>query len=143
MNKKSYVVLLKIVLVTGYVLIQFASCKSVELNNSTAETPWITFSEIRTASDRVLVAFFNSEQYDIDAIDVGNPADWKINGKPANAVHLYAMQTDGIHFHVYLETDRLVKNKKIRLFLRSGLVDGQDAELSKITLKTCENTQNG
>ena len=33
--------------------------------------------------------------------------------------------------------------KKTRLYLRSGLVDGQDAELSKITLKTRENTQNG
>jgi len=113
-NKKGYTVLLTVVLLAGYTLTQFTSCNDAELN-STAETPWITFSEIRTASDRTLVAFFKCDTLNIDAIEISKPAEWKINGKPAEAVHLYAMQTDGIHFHIYLETDKLVKGKKYKV----------------------------
>ena len=104
----------------GYVITQFASCDSTE-QNSTAETPWITLSEVRTASDRVLVAFFkcdtmNASAIDIsNLIDISNPSGWLINGKPAEAVHLYGMQTDGIHLHVYLETGKLAKGKKYKI----------------------------
>ena len=114
MKKKCNLVLLTVVLMGSYAFSLFTSCDSAE-QNSTAETPWITLSEIRTASDRVLVAFFNCDSLDINAIDISNLAEWKINGKPAEAVNLYAMQTEGIHFHVYLETDRLVKNKKYKI----------------------------
>ena len=72
----------------------------------------ITFREVRTVSDRVLVAFFTSDTADTDAIDIGNPAEWKINGKPAAAVHRYVMQTDGSNHHIYLETDKLVGGKQ-------------------------------
>jgi len=111
MNKKTYIALLAVLLLTGYALIQFTYCQGVE-NNATKVTSRLTLSEIRTASDRVLVAFFKCDTFDINAIDISNVAGWKINGKPANAVHLYAMQTDGIHFHAYLETDKLAKGKK-------------------------------
>ena len=120
MNKKSYIVLLTTVLLTGYALTQFTSCKEEELN-STKETPWITLSEIRTASDRILVAFFNCDTMNVNAIDIrnlidiSNPDGWMINGKAAEAIHLYGMQTDGIHLHVYLETDKLVKGKKYKV----------------------------
>ena len=114
MNKKSCIVLLTIVLMAGYALTQFTSCQDVE-QNSNPETPWIRLSEIRTASDRVLVAFFNCDTFNMHAIDISDQAAWKINGKPAEAVNLYAMQTDGIHFHVYLETDKLVKGKKYKI----------------------------
>ena len=113
MNTKGYIVWLTIVFM-AIVSTQFISCTNIE-HNSTDETPWITLSEIRTASDRALVAFFNCDTFDINAIDISNPAEWKINGKAAEAVHLYAMQTDGIHFHVYLETGKLVKGKKYKV----------------------------
>ena len=114
MNKKGYIVLLTTVLIAGCLSTQFTSCTSDE-RHSTDETPWLTLSEIRTASDRVLVAFFNCDTLNINAVDITNPTEWKINGKPVKAVHLYAMQTDGIHFHVYLETDKLVKGKKYKV----------------------------
>ena len=114
MNKKGYIVLLTFFLIGGYLLSQLTSCVYAELN-STKEKPWITLSEVRTASDRVLVAFFTCDTFDIKAIDISNPADWKINRKTAEAVHLYAMQTDGINFHVYLETGKLVKGKKYKI----------------------------
>ena len=114
MNKKSFTVLLAVVLMTTYALDLFTSCEEAE-QDSTAETPWLTLSEVRTASDRVLVAFFNCDKIDMDAIDISNIPEWKVNGKPAEGVHLYAMQTDGIHFHVYLETDKLVKGKKYKV----------------------------
>ncbi|MDR0796409.1 MAG: glycoside hydrolase family 9 protein [Tannerella sp.] len=114
MNKKIYIVFLAVVLMAGYALALLTSCKGAELH-STAETPWITFSEVRTASDCVLVAFFNCDTLDINTIDISTPAEWKINGVSAEAVHAYAMQTDGIHYHVYLETGKLIKGKKYKV----------------------------
>jgi len=113
MNNKLFFVLLT-VLMASYAFISFTSCQDAELSSNSA-TPWITFSEVRTASDRVLVAFFNCDTFDMRAIDVTHIAEWKINGKPAQAVNLYAMQTDGVHYHVYLETDKLVKGKKYKI----------------------------
>ncbi|MDR2233373.1 MAG: glycoside hydrolase family 9 protein [Tannerella sp.] len=114
MYKRGYTILLTAVLMAACTLVQFTSCKGADLS-STVETPWIRLGEVRTASDRVLVAFFTCDSLDISAIDVANPADWKINGQAAEAVHLYAMQTDGIHFHVYLETGKLVKGKRYKV----------------------------
>ena len=116
MDRKNYIVLVTVVLIAGYVISQFTSCNSTELN-SNSETPSITISEVRTASDRVLVAFFDCDKSDIyaDAIDISHLAEWKINGQPAKAVHLYAMKTVGMYFHVYLETDQLVKGKKYKV----------------------------
>ncbi len=107
-------IILVALLMAGYMLTKLTSCQVAELN-STSETPWITLGEIRTASDRVLVAFFNNDSMNINAIDISNLAEWKINGKPAKTVNLYVMQTDGIHYHVYLETDKLVKGKKYKV----------------------------
>jgi len=121
MNKKSYIVVLSVFLTASYALTQYTFSNSADSNNaevnSANETPQITFSEVRTASDRVLAAFLVSEKDDVyaDAIDVSNRSEWKINGKPAEAVHLYAMKTVGMHFHVYLETDKLVEGKKYEI----------------------------
>ena len=79
---------------------------------SFAAPPQITFREVRTASDRVFVAYFTSDTADINAIDTSKPAEWKINGKPASAVHQYVMQADGSNHHIYLETDKLIKGKE-------------------------------
>lgn len=114
MNKKGHIFFFVILLMMGYSLILLTSCKGTE-PDSTSETDWITLSEIRTASDRILVAFFRCDSMDINALYINNPSEWKINGKPTESVHLYAMQTDGIHYHVYLETDKLVKGKKYKI----------------------------
>ena len=120
MKGKSYILCLTFLLMAGYSLTLFSFCTGSEFNSS-SKTPWITLSEVRTSSNRVLVAFFKCDTLDINAIDVNNPAEWKINGKPAEAVNLYAMQTNGINFHVYLETDKLVKGKKYKIETPYGI----------------------
>jgi endoglucanase len=106
MNKKIYTALLAIVLVSG-----FSLTYSMKNETSNAAPSRITFNEIRTASDHVLVAFFTNDTVSIDDIDISDPALWKINGKPVASIHRYVMQTDGSHHHIYLETDKLVKGK--------------------------------
>ena len=107
MNKKVLSVI-GIVLATGCMLF-FSACDEYQPTN---EIPGISFREIRTASDCVIVAFFNCDSMDVNTIDTGKPAEWKINGKPAASVYRYAMQTDGVNHHIYLETDKLVNGKK-------------------------------
>lgn len=101
MKIKIFTVLFIIVLSTIYAQTQFKESPS-----------GIVFHEVRTASDRVLVAFFTCDALDINAIDISKPDEWKINGKPVVALHKYVMQAEGINHHIYLETDRLVKGKK-------------------------------
>ena len=113
MKKNCYLVLLAVMITAASnLLIQCTSAGGLNLSNT--ET-WITFSEVRTASDRSLVLFFNCDSTDIDAIDISNPAEWKINGEPAAAVHRYVFQTDGFNHHIYLETDKFVKGKTYKV----------------------------
>jgi len=67
------------------------------------------FSEIRTASDRVIVAFFRSDTMDVEEIGTGDLSAWKINGKPPAAIYKYVMQADQCDHHIYLVTDPLVE----------------------------------
>jgi len=64
----------------------------------------LTFKEIRTASDRVIVAFFTSDTVDLSEVNTGDLSQWKINGQPPLGIHRYAMQADACDHHVYLET---------------------------------------
>ncbi len=72
----------------------------------------VTFQEIRTASDNIIVAFFTSDEIDADAVDVSNPGLWKINGKSVEIVGNYAMQASAFDYHVYLKTDKLKAGDK-------------------------------
>ena len=107
MKKKTFSTLFTVCLTVGFCLF-FSKCTTA----SDTSVPGINFLEVRTASDHTLVAFFNSDTMRTDFVDISNPADWKINGKPVASVHRYAMQAKGINHHVYLETDKLVKGKR-------------------------------
>ena len=71
--------------------------------------------EIRTASDRVVVAFFNSDTVNVDEINTSDLSLWKINGKPVADIFKYAMQSKACDHHIYLETDKLVPGKQYKL----------------------------
>lgn len=68
----------------------------------TQSTP--VLKEIRTSSNRVIVAYFKSDKVDVEEISIDNPAAWKINGKPAISIHKYVMQANSCDHHIYLET---------------------------------------
>jgi endoglucanase len=75
----------------------------------------VTFSEVRTASDNVIVAFFVSDTVNIEEVDTSDLSQWKINGKPAKSINKYVMQANQCNHHIYLETDKLVAGKKYKV----------------------------
>ena len=72
----------------------------------------VTFREVRTASDNIIVAFFTGDEIDAEAIDVSNPESWKINGNPAEIVGNYAMQASSFDYHVYLKSGKMNGGEK-------------------------------
>lgn len=111
MHKKVFIVLFAIVVAAS----SFLMCNTNKEISAADSHPGINFLEVRTASDRVLVAFFNCDTVRPDVIVITDPAKWKINGKPALAIHRYVMQTEGSNHHIYLETDKLVNGKRYTL----------------------------
>ena len=106
MNNKNFLILsVTIVLIAGF-------CVACNTTKESSGIDGIAFKELRTASDRVLVAYFICDTISTDVIDISKPEEWKINGKPAAAVHRYVMQSDGSQHHIYLETDKLVRGKR-------------------------------
>ena len=72
----------------------------------------VTFEEVRTASDQIIVAFFTGDEINAEAVDVSNPGQWKINGTPAEIVGNYAMQASAFDYHVYLNSGKLKVGEK-------------------------------
>jgi len=75
----------------------------------------VTFSEVRTASDNVIIAFFVSDTVNVDEISTSELSQWKINGKPAKSINKYVMQASKCNHHIYLETEKLVAAKKYKV----------------------------
>jgi endoglucanase len=73
------------------------------------------FSEIRTASDQVIVAFFTSDTVDLDEIDISNPEAWEINGQQPLEIHKYVMQADACDHHIYLKTEKLTEGQSYHI----------------------------
>ena len=71
----------------------------------------ITLTEIRTASDNVLVAFFTSEIVDLNGVDISEPSQWKLDGKPVRAIHKYVTEADASEHHIYLDVPKLKSGK--------------------------------
>ena len=72
----------------------------------------VTFREVRTASDNIIVAFFTGDEIEAEAIDLSNPERWKINGNPAEIVGNYAMQASSFDYHVYLKSGKMNGGEK-------------------------------
>jgi len=75
----------------------------------------VTFKEVRTASNTVIVAFFTSDTVNIDEIGITDLSQWKINGKQAKSINKYVMQTNSCNHHIYLETEKLSNGKKYKV----------------------------
>ncbi len=71
----------------------------------------LIFSEIRTASDQVIVAFFTSDTVDLEEIDISNLSDWEINGHPPREIYKYVMQADACDHHIYMKTGTLTEGE--------------------------------
>ena len=75
----------------------------------------ITFQEVRTASNNVLVAFFTSDTLNVGEIDITDPSLWKINGQSPKNIYQYSTKADVCDHHIYLETSQLEPGKEYKV----------------------------
>ncbi len=68
--------------------------------------------EIRTASNHVIVLYFESDSVDLSEINTENFSDWKINGKQPSEIYQYFTESRTGNHHIYLVTDLLKEGKK-------------------------------
>ena len=83
----------------------------------------VTFKEIRTASDNVIVAFFTSDTVNVDEIDISDLSKWKINGQVPKSISKFVMQADKCDHHIYLETEKLIAGKNYAIESAFGKKD--------------------
>ncbi len=69
--------------------------------------PTLKLREVRTASDRILIAVFTSDIVDLEGVDISDPAKWKVGRKPASALHKWVTEAEGSEHRVYLEVPKL------------------------------------
>lgn len=94
------------------------------LSATLAADAQLSFREVRTASDKVLVAFFESSNVTgpvwdrVIRTDEVNTADlslWKLDGKPVAAIHKFVTPAQNCDYHIYLEVPKLVSGKSYTL----------------------------
>jgi endoglucanase len=71
----------------------------------------LVLKEIRTASDNVVVALFNSDIVDLNGVDTSDPSLWKLDGKPVKAIYKFVTEADASEHHIYLEVPKLENGK--------------------------------
>src|ERR1035437_3364735 len=76
----------------------------------------LSFKEIRTASDTVLVAFFKSSNasgpvwnrvIQTNEVNTDDPSLWKLNGQPVTAINKFVTEADAVDYHIYLQVPQL------------------------------------
>jgi len=68
----------------------------------------LTLEEIRTASNRVLVAYFKSTTLKADEVNTTDLSAWKLNGEPVTAINKFVTEADACDHHIYLQVPALV-----------------------------------
>lgn len=78
----------------------------------------VRLKEIRTASDDILVALFESRNvtgpvwdrvHQTNEINTGDLSAWKLNGQPVSAIHQFVTPSEFCDYHIFLKAGKLVK----------------------------------
>src|ERR1017187_8152957 len=73
-----------------------------------ANAQQVTFKEVRTASDTVLVAFFKDTYwqppvwdtvFNTNQVVTSTPSAWKLNGQPVTALYKFVTEADAVDYH--------------------------------------------
>jgi endoglucanase len=83
----------------------------------------LTFKEVRTASDNIIVLYYTSDTVNVNEINIDSIGKWKINGTPAINLHRFATNADKCDHFVYLETNKLSEGKKYTIETPYGNAD--------------------
>ena len=114
----------------------------------------LSFKEIRTACDTVLVAFFQSTNVTgpvwdrVIRSDEVNTADlslWKLDGKPVTAINEFVTPAENCDYHIYLQVPKLVKGKRYSLETPHGNTDFvfDDKKIFCESIKVNQNAYSG
>ncbi|MGD0745110.1 MAG: glycoside hydrolase family 9 protein [Verrucomicrobiota bacterium] len=82
-----------------------------------ANAQQLSFKEVRTASDTVLVAFFKDAWRDAsnpglvvfntNQVDISNPSLWKLNSQSVSSIDEFVTEADAVDYHIYLHVPKL------------------------------------
>jgi endoglucanase len=75
----------------------------------------LVLKEVRTASNDVLVAYFNSDVIRADEVDTGSPAAWTLNRRPVEAISRFVTEADACDHHIHLKVPPLVNGESYTL----------------------------
>ena len=77
--------------------------------------PSLKLTDVRTASDNVVIALFTSDIVDLEGVDISDPSLWKLGRKQALSVHKWVTEAEGSEHRVYLEVPKLKNGHIYRL----------------------------
>ena len=75
----------------------------------------LSLTEIRTASNNVLVAYFKSNIIKADEVDTNDVSLWKLNGQSVAAINKFVTEANACDHHIYLQVPTLVNRTSYKL----------------------------
>lgn len=84
----------------------------------------LALKEIRTASDAILVALFESRNVtgpvwdrvnQTNEVNAADRSKWKLDGQPVTAIHQFVTPAEYCDYHIYLEVGKLVNGRHYTL----------------------------
>ncbi len=75
----------------------------------------LSLTEIRTASNNVLVAYFKSDIIKADEVDTNDVSLWKLNGQSVTAINKFVTEANACDHHIYLQVPTLVDGTSYKL----------------------------
>ena len=71
--------------------------------NGGGADPSLVLKDVRTASDKIVIALFTSDVVDLDGVDISDPGQWKVGRKEAIALNKWVTEAEGSEHRVYIE----------------------------------------
>jgi endoglucanase len=75
----------------------------------------LSLTEIRTASNNVLVAYYKSDIIKADQVDTNDVSLWKLNGQAVVAINKFVTEANACDHHIYLQVPTLVNGTSYKL----------------------------
>ena len=75
----------------------------------------LSLTEIRTASNNVLVACYKSDIIKADQVDTSDLSLWKLNGQSVVAINKFVTEANACDHHIYLQVPTLVNGTSYKL----------------------------
>lgn len=81
----------------------------------------LSLTEIRTASNNVLVACYKSDIIKADEVDTNDMSLWKLNGQHVSAINKFVTEANACDHHIYLQVPTLVNGTSYTLRTPHGV----------------------